>query len=140
MTSLLRSLQRASDRGAGSRTDTEQTDDDVHQTQHVVGTKRVLSSPGGGEGAAKRARLDYSVGLDSDETGASDTEEEEDRGRGRDAEPVRLGGRSSEMREDSGTCSGGKYKYIQYMYTVEPLVKDTPNNGHLSSCFDPMLI
>ena len=118
MTSSLRSLQRASDRGAGSRTDTEQTDDDVHRTQHVVGTKRVLSSPGGGESAAKRARLDYSVGFDSDETGASDTEEEEeeDKGRGREAEPVRLGGRSSEMREDSGTCSDGKYKYMQYMY------------------------
>ena len=67
-----------------------------------------MLSPGGGEGVAKRARLNCSVGFDSDETGASDTEEEEDKGRGRDAEPVRLGSRSSVMREDGETCSNGK--------------------------------
>ena len=33
--------------------------------------------------------------------------------------------------------------YTMHSYTVEPLIKDTPNKGHHSirdTCFDPMLI
>ena len=99
-----RSLQRASERAAGNQTDTERMEDDFQLAQSVVGTKRALSSRGGSESVAKRTRLSNTVSFDSDE---GDTGEEVEGGEG-GAEPVRLGGKSSEMREDSETWSDGK--------------------------------